>query len=618
MICLAVADLNLCKYAVVLIHGEVHDCLVEVLTHGNACNILHCAVVGVVVPKVHAHLIVAFYALVVVYMSVSAGFEHRKIFIHLLDAVGHDDLYSVDLSLFFLLLVYYCDCIAVNNNIDLDILVAVFHDCLGDFGTALVCPFFCVCIFVNRHCVGIGYLITLCINIVYCDILFLYNYLIVENKLILGGILGNLDCLHIVFVVGVKLICSAAVGVVVIYLGSDALALFAVVCAVVGPCSDKALDAVSDLIVVGCYGVIHLLGLGIYFAVSLGNQLAIEEHCVVLFADMSGICGIICLAVADLNLCKYTVVAIHGEIELGAAHPCAAHCDACYVVLCAVVGVVVPEVQAHFIVAFFALVVVYMHPFCAVELIVHLFDAVGHYNLNSIRIVDGRDISAVACMVIHVEVVLLAVLYCGAVHADLVIFVVFIDFVVFVYCASLAKVVLFKLCYGKGCAHIDKFAVLSLIKLDIFIKSVADLCKIMVVAVVKLLDFAVFVVCVVIIVCQSDTVVLTVIVHIDGDIFCFGLRLFCILLCKCYPIVVCAVFIVIVVAVAAIFKNAFKDISVIFGHNDCLTHEAFQLTGVSVYRDMLAVRFACHFDFIADGNLNSAFGFVSVNVYLNL
>ena len=557
MICLAVADLNLCKYAVVLIHGEVHDCLVEVLTHGNACNILHCAVVGVVVPKVHAHLIVAFCALVVVYMSVSAGFEHRKIFIHLLDAVGHDDLYSVDLSLFFLLLVYYCDCIAVNNNIDLDILVAVFHDCLGDFGTALVCPFFCVCVFVNRHCVGIGYLITFCINIVYCDILFLYDDLIVENELILGGILGNLDCLHIVFVVGVKLICSAAVGVVGVYLGSDALALFAVVCAVVGLCSDKALDAVSDLIVMGCYGVSHLLGLRIYLAVSLGDQLAVEEHCVILLADMSRICGVICLAVADLNLCKYTVVAIHGEIELGAADPCAAHCDACYVVLCAVVGVVVPEVQAHFIVAFYALAVVYMHPFCSLEIIVHLFDAVGHYDLNSI------DIYLLFLLLIY-------------------------------YC--------------------DCIAVNSNIGLDIFAAVFHDCTG----------NFGALFVCPFCCICifvnsycvgiGYHTALCVNIVHCD--ILCFGLRLFCILFCKCYPIIVCVVFIVIVVA--ALLEDAFKDISVFFGHNDFLTHEAFKLTGVSAYRDMLAVRFACLRDCIADGNLNSAFGLVAVNVYLNL
>ena len=559
MICLAVSDLNLCKYAVVLIHGEVHDCLVEVLTHGNACNILHCAVVGVVVPKVHAHLIVAFCALVVVYMSVSAGFEHRKIFIHLLDAVGHDDLYSVDLSLFFLLLVYYCDCIADNFNLDLDILVAVFHDCLGDFGTALVCPFFCVCILVNRHCVGNGYFIVLCVDIVYCDVLFLYDDLIVENKLILGGVFGNVDCLHIVFVVGVKLICSAAVGVVVIYLGSDALALFAVVCAVVGLCSDKALDAVSYLIVMGCYGVIHLLGLGIYFAVSLGDQLAVEEHCVILFADMSGICGVICLAVADLNLCKYAVVAVHGEMKLGAADPCAAHCDACYVVLCAVVGVVVPEVQAHFIVAFYALAVVYMHPFCSLEIVVHLFDAVGHYDLNSI------DIYLLFLLLIY-------------------------------YC--------------------DCIAVNSNIGLDIFAAVFHDCTG----------NFGALFVCPFCCICifvnsycvgiGYHTALCVNIVHCD--ILFLGLRLFCILLCKCYPIVVCAVFIVIVVAVAAIFKNVFKDISVIFGHNDCLTHEAFQLTGVSFYRDLPAARFACHIESIADGNLNSAFGFVSVNVYLNL
>ena len=563
MICLAVADLNLCKYAVVLIHGEVHDCLVEVLTHGNACNILHCAVVGVVVPKVHAHLIVAFYALVVVYMSVSAGFEHRKIFIHLLDAVGHDDLYSVDLSLFFLLLVYYFDCIAFNNNIDLDILVAVFHDCLGDFGTLFVCPFCCICVFVNRHCVGIGYLITLCINIVYCDILFLYDDLIVENELILGGILGDLDCLHIVFVVGVKLICSAAVGVVGVYLGSDALALFAVVCAVVGLCSDKALDAVSDLIVMGCYGVSHLLGLGIYFAVSLGDQLAVEEHCVILFADMSGICGIICLAVADLYLCKYAVVLIHGEV-----HDCLVevltHGNACNILHCAVVGVVVPKVHAHLIVAFYALVVVYMSVSAGFEhrkIFIHLLDAVGHYNLNSI------DIYLLFLLLIY-------------------------------YC--------------------DCIAVNSNIGLDIFAAVFHDCTG----------NFGALFVCPFCCICifvnsycvgiGYHTALCVNIVHCD--ILFLGLRLFCILLCKCYPIVVCAVFVVIVVAVAALLEEAFKYISAFFGHNNGLSNETFKVARHSVYRDVLAVRFACLNDCIAciaDSNLNGSFGSVAVNVYLN-
>ena len=47
--------------------------------------------------------------------------------------------------------------------------------------------------------------------------------------------------------------------------------------------------------------------LGKYFAVSLGNQLAIEEHCVICAEQVENICGVICLAVADLYLCKYAV-----------------------------------------------------------------------------------------------------------------------------------------------------------------------------------------------------------------------------------------------------------------------------------------------------------------------